>query len=70
MDVIRGGKVSKNQIYGSSERRGKTISELERKKLVETRFFEGERGRGGKIIKVRVAYENENVKRLLDEREK
>ena len=34
--------------------------------LVETRFFPGERGRGGNIMKLRICYEKEPVKRHID----
>ncbi len=43
------------------------MSELERRGLVEARIFPEERGRGGDITRVRVAYENLIVERLLDQ---
>ncbi len=66
MDLIREGKVPKNRIYGKSGRQGTALTELERHGLIEIRVFEGERGRGGKIIKVRIAVEKENVRHWLD----
>ena len=42
------------------------ISELEKRGLVEIRFFSGERGRGGRILKMRPAYEKEIIKRYVD----
>jgi hypothetical protein len=35
--------------------------------LVETRIFPGERGRGGRILKMRVFYEKETLKRDVDQ---
>ena len=67
MDIVKGAKASKYSIYGPSGNRGQVISELEQKGVVETRVFIGERGRGGKVFKVRVAYDKENVKRLTKE---
>ena len=67
MDIVKRGKVSKYSVYGTSEKRGRAISELERNGLVETRVFEGERGRGGEILKVRIACENESVRKRLNE---
>jgi len=66
MEIVKRGKVSKHSMYGRSGRGGKVVSELENLSLVESRFFVGERGRGGRILKVRVFYESENVKQYLD----
>jgi KaiC/GvpD/RAD55 family RecA-like ATPase len=57
---------TKASLYGEQGRFGPTLKELISSGLVETRFFPGERGRGGEIIKVRVAYEKELVKRLVN----
>lgn len=56
---------SKASLYGEQGRFGPMLKELISSGLVETRFFPGERGRGGEIIRVRVAYEKELVKRLI-----
>ena len=68
MDIAKGAKVSKNRIYGSPGIHGSALTELERLGIVEKRLFEGERGRGGKIVKVRVAYEKETVKRQVNQK--
>jgi tetratricopeptide (TPR) repeat protein len=60
------GKVSKHSVYGSSGRRGQAISELERCGIVEERAFTGERGRGGNILKIRIAFEEEAAKKLIN----
>jgi hypothetical protein len=44
------------------------MSELERRGIVESRIFPGERGRGGNIWKVRIPYDKEIIKRHVDER--
>lgn len=67
MDVVKDGKVSKSSVYGAGRRRGRAISELERRGLVEIRVFPGERGRGGKVLKIRIACEKETIKRYVDE---
>ena len=58
MDIVHGANVSRYSVYGSNKG-GQAIAELQRLCLVEVRVFEGERGRGGKILKVRIC-ENEN----------
>ena len=67
MDIVKLGKVSKYSIYGSSGSRGQAIVDLEKHGLVDIRVFTGERGRGGKVFKVRVAYEKETVRRQTDQ---
>jgi len=64
--IAKATGAAKASLYGQQGRFGATLKELLSSGLVETRFFAGERGRGGEIIKVRVAYEKELVKRLID----
>jgi KaiC/GvpD/RAD55 family RecA-like ATPase len=54
-------------LYGEGGRFGTVMKELLSSGLVETRFFRGQRGRGGEVIKMRVAYEKELVKRLVND---
>jgi hypothetical protein len=68
MDIVKQAKVSRYSMYGSGGHRGLATTELENLGAVEVRFFFGERGRGGKIVKLRVSYEKENVKRYIDQR--
>jgi hypothetical protein len=51
-------------VYGSSSNNGKAIMDLKGSNLVEIRNFEGERGRGGKIAKLRVNIEKIDIKNL------
>jgi predicted ATPase len=67
MDVVNQAKVSRYSMYGSSNHRGLVTRELENLGVVEARFFFGERGRGGKILKLRVTYEKEIVKQHIDQ---
>jgi tetratricopeptide (TPR) repeat protein len=67
MDLVGEMKIPRSAVYGPQGRTGPVLAELERRGLVETRIFPKERGRGGAIKKVRVAYENEIVKRLVEE---
>jgi tetratricopeptide (TPR) repeat protein len=67
MDIIKKGKVSKHSVYGSTGKYGQAISELKRKGLIEVRVFVGERGRGGNIVKARIAYENTNVNQYIEQ---
>ncbi len=70
MEIAKQGKVSKYSLYGFSGNRGRAVSELERLGLVEAKIFLGERGRGGKILKLRVACESEIVRRQINLRNK
>ena len=65
MDLIEKTKIPRSSLYGPEGRDGPVLAELERRGLVETRIFQGERGRGGEIKKIRVAYGNEIVKGIV-----
>jgi len=67
MQIVKHGNVSKSSVYGGGGLHGRAISELERRGLVEERVFPGERGRGGKIVKIRICYEKETIKRHVDQ---
>jgi tetratricopeptide (TPR) repeat protein len=68
IDIVNQANVSRYSMYGSSDHRGIVTRELENLDVVEVRFFLGERGRGGKILKLRVSYEKEVVKQYIDQR--
>jgi hypothetical protein len=65
MDVVKNAQVTKYSLYEFSRNKGKPLSELEQMGLVESKYFLGERGRGGRILKIRVAYDNQVVKAHL-----
>ena len=67
MDIVKHGDVPKSSIYNAHGGLGIAIAELEKRGLVEIRVFPGERGRGGRILKLRLAYEKETVKRYVDQ---
>ncbi len=67
MEIARQTNVSRHSIYGNRNSRGRAIVELEQRGLVEARIFPKERGRGGKITKLRIYYERETVKRRIDQ---
>ena len=53
MQVMRDAKITKNDLYGRSGHGGKILLSLEQMGLIEKRYFSGERGRGGRVLKVR-----------------
>jgi len=67
MEIVKNGGVTMNSMYGRSGRGGKATLELQRLGLVESRFFLGERGRGGSVFKMRIRCEKEPVKHLIDQ---
>jgi len=66
MDIVKFGEVPKSSVYNAGGGMGSAISELAKRGLVEIRVFPGERGRGGRILKLRLAYEKETIKRYVD----
>lgn len=67
MDIVRSAGVPKSSMYGAAGP-GDALTELLRRGLVESKEFPGERGRGGRVVRVRVSYEKEPIRRFVDER--
>ena len=64
-------KVPRSHLYGEprwGHAYGRPLETLIDSEIVESRTFPGERGRGGHILKVRLAHETEIAKRYLEER--
>lgn len=68
MVIVKEARVSKHSMYGRAGRCGPATSELERLGLVESRFFPGERGRGGRVLKLRICREREQLKSRFSQR--
>jgi hypothetical protein len=66
-ETIKHGGVPKSTVYNARGGMGSAISELENRGLLEVRVFPGERGRGGRILKVRPEYGKETIKRYIDQ---
>ncbi len=66
MEIVRGAEVSRYSVYAFPRNQGQPVAQLQHAGLVEVRVFEGERGRGGQITKVRVCYEKESVKTCIN----
>lgn len=68
-DISDSLKIPKSQVYGEARYGhtfGKPLETLVKAGIVEYRTFKG-KGRGGRILRVRVAYDREPIKRLVDE---
>jgi len=64
--IVQSTKVTQVSLYGWQGREGAVFKELLSKGLVETRIFPRERGRGGEVVKVRIAYDKEPIKRTVE----
>jgi hypothetical protein len=64
--VIKDAKVPKSSMYGFENRKGKALIELEKRGFVEARFFVGQRGRGGKILRLKICNDKDVIKRHID----
>jgi len=67
MEIVKETPVSQYSMYGSGKHHGYAAAELEHLGVVEFRIFVGERGRGGRVIKLRVDAEKENIKNYVDQ---
>jgi len=69
MDIVNVLKIPRSHLYGEpryGRQHGRQLQMLIQSGLVESRIFPGERGRGGDIVKVRVAYDNPISKQLVE----
>ena len=64
--IIESTSASKSSLYGAKGKYGPLMGELMSRGLVETCFFPGERGRGGEIVRLRIAYEKASIKALVE----
>ena len=60
-------QIPQGLLYGRGGRHGPVVAELVGRGLVEARTFSGQRGRGGEVVRIRVAYDREPVRRFVDE---
>ena len=62
-------KLTKSTFYVKGGR-GPIIDELSRRGLIDNRFFTGERGRGGKVLRVRIDIEkswiSDSIKKSIE----
>lgn len=63
-------KLSANRVYGKGGIPGSALAPLLKRGLVEARYFPGQRGRGGTVMKVRANYGNPYVKEEIDQQAK
>jgi tetratricopeptide (TPR) repeat protein len=70
MDIVKNAQVTMHSVYGRCGRGGKATIELGQLGLIESRFFAGERGRGGSILKLRICYQKEAIKDRLNQQQK
>ena len=69
MDVVNSLNIPKYQVYGdprSGHTFGKSLKGLIRTGIVEHRIVPRSRGRGGNVVNIRVAYERQPVKELIN----
>ena len=69
MEVARNAKITMYSMYGRSGRGGKVTMELANLGVVESRFFLGERGRGGRVLKMRICCGKELIRQRVDSKE-
>jgi hypothetical protein len=67
-EVAQKAHVSTSGLYGKTSTLGPSLREPLRRGLIETRFFQGERGRGGEVMRLRIAYEKDPIRELVSRR--
>lgn len=68
-EVAKETGIPRSIVYSRSSKPAKSsLQELFQRGFVERRFFRGVRGRGGEVMKLRVAFENDLIKDYVEER--
>jgi CRP/FNR family cyclic AMP-dependent transcriptional regulator len=67
-EVAQKAHVSTSVLYGKTSTVGPSLEEPLRRGLIETRIFPGERGRGGEVMRLRIAYEKDPIRELVSRR--
>jgi hypothetical protein len=70
MSIVESLKIPRSHVYGEprwGRRHGRQLDDLIKSRLVESRVFPGERGRGGRIVKVRLAYDRDLAKQYAEQ---
>jgi tetratricopeptide (TPR) repeat protein len=65
VEVSKATKIPRSYFYNRKGRVGLPIAELERRGLVDLRIFTGERGRGGKVIRIRINVERDIIEQFI-----
>jgi CRP-like cAMP-binding protein len=65
--ICREAKVSKYSLYGRPGKKVPALEEPIQRGLVEIKIFTGERGRGGEIVRLRVACEKGFIRHYVDQ---
>jgi hypothetical protein len=67
-EIAHRTRVSTSLLYGKTSIVNPSLDEPLRRGLIETRIFPGERGRGGEVMRLRVAYERDPIRELVSKR--
>jgi hypothetical protein len=68
VEISRETGISSSTIYARKGGMSPLLGELVQRGLAEARVFTGERGRGGEVTRLRIAYEKEPVKDYVNQR--
>lgn len=68
VEIARETRTPTSTIYGKKGGIGPILAELVQRGIVETRIFSGERGRGGEVMRLRIAYEREPIREYVNQK--
>jgi len=68
-EVAKETRISRSLVYPrGSNKTNSPLGELLRRGFVERRFFQGVRGRGGEVMKLRIAFENDLIRDYVEQK--
>jgi adenylate cyclase len=67
-EIADKSRISPSALYGKHSTLGPALDEPVRRGLIETRIFPGERGRGGEVMRLRIAYDKEPIRDFVNKK--
>jgi hypothetical protein len=67
-EIAQKARLSPSTLYGKHSTLGPVLNEPIRRGLVESRVFPGERGRGGEVMRLRITYDKEPIRELVNKK--
>lgn len=69
-EIAKKSHISPSALYGKHSTTGLALDEPIRRGLIETKISPGERGRGGEVMRLRVAYDKEPIREFVNSKVK
>lgn len=67
-EIAQKARLSPSLLYGKHSTMSPVLDEPLRRGLIESRYFPGERGRGGEVMRLRIAFDKEPIRQFVNKK--